>query len=440
MDHEEQKIFFCTFGMFIIDEIEWQTLNPQPTRYDLIGGAGTYAALGARLAVSPLRSLGSSVSWIIDMGVDFPGHLKTIVESWETTCLFREDLSRFTTRAWNGYGSNGWRDFKYLTAKKRLEVASLSLDQVMSKSFHMVCSPERCIDLTRALRQKRAEIRQDGHWPIIVWEPIPDLCSPEELERLRLAAKDCSIVSPNHDELKLFFQDAEYMGQIDLVERLMGWSASAFTKSAAVPIIREGSNGSTAYFRIPPAKKTLRSVTSDSTAIEPYTIAIHVPAYHDDSLAHLVIDPTGGGNTYLGALAISMTDIHIQSVHPNLKCIYKHLGWFEKDKSFNPDHMKHGSDANFVIYNHIRAVLVAMILANIVASFAIEQNGTPELDYSATEQKEHETWNGDTLLMRLSRYLEREAYAIREQMNQIKSVLEGRSSNRTTTGIDRSGP
>ena len=99
---------FCTFGMFIIDEIEY-TGDHAPAK-SIMGGAGTYAALGARLVAG--REHAGQVSWIVDAGSDFPPHFRTQLQNWETGCVLRTDNSRLTTRAWNGYGENEYRGKK----------------------------------------------------------------------------------------------------------------------------------------------------------------------------------------------------------------------------------------------------------------------------------------------------------------------------------------
>jgi hypothetical protein len=68
---------------------------------DVLGGAGTYAALGARL-VAGSRNM-DLVSWIVDKGSDFSEDLVRQIDTWQTSCLYRTDDSRLTTRAWNGY-------------------------------------------------------------------------------------------------------------------------------------------------------------------------------------------------------------------------------------------------------------------------------------------------------------------------------------------------
>jgi len=418
--------------MFIVDEIEWKTPNPPPTKHDLIGGAGTYAVLGARLAVSPFVSLARSISWIVDIGADFPTSIKDTIDSWNTNCVFRRDMSRLTTRAWNGYGANEWRDFKYTTPKIRLEVSSLNPAQTMSDSFHMVCSSQRCIDITTKLNEARASISERCRDPVVVWEPIPDLCSPEELTSLQLAAKNCSVISPNHDELKLFFPAEGNVSQVELVSKFMGWDPSETAEqneSNTIPIIREGGNGSTAYFRIKPA---LTSSVGTSNQLSPRhrIVSVHLMAYHTQSTAGLVVDPTGGGNTYLGALAVSMTNVHFNVCHPSLKLICSSLGWQLMSEDL---YSKPVQDMSFNARDMVRIqrIVVAMIYANIAASFAIEQNGVPVLATAEEEERYNhknsvqtssETWNGETFLERLQAYLDRETPVIQEQMDRIRNL------------------
>lgn len=400
-------ISFVTFGMFIVDEIEWQTANPPPSKHNLIGGAGTYAVLGARLASSPCRLLSQSISWIVDIGSDFPPEVKRAINSWNTNCIFRTDTSRLTTRAWNGYGENELRAFKYLTPKVRLEVSSLNESQLMSKSFHMVCSPERCLDITTKLQDAR-HARSQTQKPVIVWEPIPDLCSPEELARLLSAAMHCSVVSPNHDELKMFFSPevVQTASQADLVAKLLAWDVSrannSHPSSLPIAIVREGANGSTAYFH--------------SASDRGNPLSLHLPAYHNPDMASSVIDPTGGGNTYLGALAIALTDaLYGQASYEE---ICKHLGLLVRKKG--PSESDGSITWPLQDKHLVQTISIAMIYAIIAASFAIEQNGTPVLRQEKTVTEIIEYWNGEKFIDRLERYLNREGEMIKDQLRRTQ--------------------
>ena len=84
----------------LLDEIEY--VDGKSSLKNVVGGAGSYAAFGARLVAGVAHS--RSVGWVVDAGSDFPLDIRRILESWQTNCLFREDESRLTTRAWNGYG------------------------------------------------------------------------------------------------------------------------------------------------------------------------------------------------------------------------------------------------------------------------------------------------------------------------------------------------
>jgi hypothetical protein len=74
---------------------------------DILGGAGSYSAVGARIFSPPPSS--ETVGWIVDCGSDFPAELRTTIASWGTGCLLRETPKRLTTRGWNGYGDNDFR-------------------------------------------------------------------------------------------------------------------------------------------------------------------------------------------------------------------------------------------------------------------------------------------------------------------------------------------
>ena len=98
-------ILFRRTFLIYADEIEY--VGSQRRQESVIGGAGTYAALGARLVAGAEYS--GSVGWIVDIGYDFPVQFREMIELWRTSCLFREDKSRLTTKAWNKYGPGDHR-------------------------------------------------------------------------------------------------------------------------------------------------------------------------------------------------------------------------------------------------------------------------------------------------------------------------------------------
>ncbi|TKA77809.1 hypothetical protein B0A55_04588 [Friedmanniomyces simplex] len=137
MDNTDEEnlpwIDFVTLGMFIIDDIypPASALSQIPQK-DIIGGAGTYSALGARL-FSPPPTCSKTIAWIIDAGTDFPAPVRAQIEFWQTSALIRPRKA-LTTRGWNGYGENEYRAFRYLTEKKRLIVEDLTPDGLLAST------------------------------------------------------------------------------------------------------------------------------------------------------------------------------------------------------------------------------------------------------------------------------------------------------------------
>ena len=185
--------------MFRIDEIHYQP--PKPSVYNIIGGAGSYSALGARL-FSP-GSEAKKVGWIVDKGSDFPNSIENTIKSWKTSCSFRNDGTRLTTRGWNGYDASENRAFRYATPKLRLDENSLAECEPLlrAKAFHLICSPTRCINLVNGILHLRRGLPDHPPRPIFIWEPVPDLCVPSQLLETTRALRYVDICSPNHAEL-----------------------------------------------------------------------------------------------------------------------------------------------------------------------------------------------------------------------------------------------
>lgn len=348
-----------------LDEIDYITGT---SKAELIGGAGTYVAVGARLVAG--RANARYVSWIVDKGSDFPEHFATLIDSWETSAVYRTDFTRLTTRAWNGYGPGEHRDFKYSTPKLRLNENSLSDPQLASNAFHMVCSPERCMSLVEGLEQRRQnlETRPSTRYSII-FEPIPDLSVPGEMENLKLAMKVVDVMSPNAEELAGFFDDSKIWTQSGMADMIM--DSGIGTNGGGALIVREGKNGATLYTR---------------------QWSVHLPAYHTAASSSLVKDPTGGGNAFLGALAMALS----RRVEPKIDSFEDML------ESTLENLQRFGSSAG--------TLFCAAIYASVAASYVIEQAGMPLLSVLADGREE--TWNGESVASRLGKYIAREKDSI----------------------------
>jgi sugar/nucleoside kinase (ribokinase family) len=240
--------------------------------------------------------------------------------------------------------------FKYMTPKLRLDHEALvNTPLLWSRSFHLICSPLRCIDLVENILRLRKEALNEtpNQDPLFIWEPVPDLCVPEEYENCLKALRHVDVVSPNHGELGGFFgketngkDNVDYRMIESLCEEWMKSGIGADGKGGIV--IRCGKDG---CFTTGGGSRSW------------------MPAYHQS--ADKVVDPTGGGNGFLGGLAVGLV---------------------------------RGGKAQ-----GIQNLLEAAIWGSISASFAIEQVGMPILDSGGRK----ETWNGVDVDERLAEFKER---------------------------------
>jgi sugar/nucleoside kinase (ribokinase family) len=400
------------------------------------GGAGTYSALGARLFSPP--PLSKTVGWIVDQGSDFPPSLTELITSWQTSALFRHDPSRLTTRGWNGYASSAdeHRSFRYTTPKKRLTAADLTDTPLLqAKAIHLICSPLRCQELTTDLlrRRKQAYLANPSNdpdaytRPWIVWEPVPDCCTPDQLLNCTNTLPLVDVCSPNHAELVNGFMgmaptptpesnSSEEMRAA--VETACEQLLASMPLQSYTLVVRAGKEGCFVARNGGRKKKVgdagggkrkkgvrgggkkaeyVRGGLQPDTDMEALFAGLlqdeegHVAReeievdpglekwvrayYHHDGdhsnqdghedergerIKGKVVDPTGGGNTFLGALAVALA----------------------RGKSIEE----------------------ACVWGNVAASFAIEQVGLPVL---GLDEEGRETWNGVRVEDRLREYQER---------------------------------
>lgn len=179
--------------------------------------------------------------------------------------------------------------------------------------------------------------------PLIIWEPSPLFCNPENLEEFLKAASFVDVFSPNHPELARTFSLPLYPEStresiVNLAERVL--ERGVGPDRQGVVIIRAGELG--CY------------VAGHGCVPE------WLPPYHEYAgRISKVVDPTGAGNAFLGAYAIG--------------------------------------------YLKTRSVKKAACYGSVGASFAIEQVGIPEMRVDNGE----EVWNGQSAALRLHEYMSR---------------------------------
>lgn len=306
---------FFSMGMFILDEIHWG----QKKYNDVIGGAGTYAAVAAGLFMP--KDERNRAGCIVDMGSDFPPDQLDQLKKWKVGFYFRTNDDRLTTRGWNNYGDNEARDFRYMTPKLQVDAKDLLEypPAANAKCIHFICSPPRLLEFVHELKPQKGQL--------VLWEPVPTECIPEQWPKCRQCFDKVDILSPNAKEAASFLGRREPQSKEE-IEQLAG-EYSAFK---GMLVIRAGHLGS------------LVVQNGLKRWYEPY---------HLDQ--EKVVDPTGGGNSFLGGLGIGLVR-------------------YPKEQA------------------------TAMAYANVAASFMIEQVGFPEYDPEA------DRWNGDLVANRVAKY------------------------------------
>lgn len=228
-----------------------------------------------------------------------------------------------------------------MTPKLRLDHEDLKDTPLLwSRSFHLICSPLRCIELVKNILKLRGQ-SSDGKKPLFIWEPVPDLCVAAEYENCLQALKHVDVVSPNNSELGGFF--GQKTDDVDHVNyRLVESLCEQLLHNGIGP---DGSGG------------IVVRCGKDGCVVARQNHHKWLPATHQS--AEKVIDPTGGGNGFLGGLAVGL-------VRGNT--LEEAAAW-----------------------------------GSVSASFAIEQVGMPVLGHGANG----ETWNGVRVEDRVSEFKQR---------------------------------
>lgn len=225
--------------------------------------------------------------------------------------------------------------------------------------------------LVHGILSRRNEVERPNKpsRPVFIWEPMPDLCSPEHISSFKQAIRQVNVVSPNSHELAGYFM-GESKSQDQMVAEIL--EVGIGPGGNGLLVVREGENGCSAW------SKRQR---------------VHLRAYHTpvEEAHSKVVDPTGGGNAFLGALAMASTG----RVCPQMVKA-KQLLAVEDDLTRVP------------VFDFV----VSLVYATVAASFVIEQTGMPTYHVQGDGD---ESWNGEGFGHRLSVYLCREkAYLIRQ--------------------------
>ncbi|GAA5865697.1 hypothetical protein JCM1840_003222 [Sporobolomyces johnsonii] len=334
------QVAVASLGLFILDTFEWRSPSTDGSatiisrrEESVIGGGGTYAMIGSRVWLPAER-----VGILVDRGNDWPKEVEQRLNAYGPMWIYREKPDEPTTRALNLY-TGEHRDFEYLTPRTRLEPKDLPSQLRTSQYLHFVCSPTRALVIQSQLHPP---LNPTPSWqPTLIYEPIPDRCTPDELPSLRNVLPHVAVFSPNHEEAWAFYgigvEEVARRGKEGIEEVAQRFFAEG---AKEVVVIRSGALGAYAIRR--GEEK-----------------GVWVPAYHsysDEAAQRKVVDVTGAGNSFLGGLMGGLV-------------LY-------------PDDL-----------------VTAVQCASISASYTIEQFGLPSME---TDEQGVERWNGSSPADRLA--------------------------------------
>lgn len=270
-----------SLGLFIIDENQYPESWNRSPEFDIIGGGLSYAVIGARIVTG--KFVGPRISGIIDMGTDFPASLKSEIEKWGTGVIFRANLDRLTTRGVNIYRENGVRDFEYRNPKKRILGKDIidTAPLLSLRSFHFCCAIDRCeetIDDFLSLTKNNGYPK-----PKFIFEPFPDICTPQNLENLQGMLHKVDVFSPNLHEAASFYELESSLQHSEENIRGLAEKFHSFQSKNSGVVLRCGELG---------------------CYVKTSTISIMIPPYHIDQSK--VVDVTGGGNSFCGAFIAAL--------------------------------------------------------------------------------------------------------------------------------------
>lgn len=323
-------------------------------------------------------------------GFDFPPDVAKEIKSWCTRCLRVQTPERLTTKGLNTYNSagdrskfgaffemtdiNDWRPYKvfhYLSPKRRLDHTDLQGRLLDSKTYHLICSPSRCIEMVKGILEARPKYGDKNDFeeyvikrPIFVWEPVPDSCKSSELQKCFEALQYVDVISPNLLELNLLFEDGAQPqaqpGETLDTELLRRRCNELLTKGF-------GSKPSAVVVRLAERGCYVAQVVRHMLLPAFHQARDELKGNEKENWTEKVVDPTGGGNAFLGGFCIGLLS------NPN---------------SFGMTEFEIGA-----------------IHGTVAASFAIEQPGMPRL--SRHEEDGQELWNGESVHDRMNEFTKR---------------------------------
>ncbi|KAI3336481.1 Ribokinase-like protein [Xylariaceae sp. AK1471] len=333
---QDNRPVFVSLGMVVLDELRFPHHH---TVFDIPGGSGFYATLGARLFKANPQAV--DVGCIVVAGYDLPKSLLHLLQSWQMTLLLLHVADKPCTRGLLQYEDDafGRKTFSYVNPPLRPSTTQLGTSSLLcAASFHFLALPEDLeIEVSTLLRLR--EEQGISERPLIVWEPAPMGCDSVHLTSHLKACALVDVFSPNHLELG-HLVEGKSKSEAEFSPSVVEAQAGRFIEAGIGPnqegcaVIRSGEHG--------------------VLILSNNKLAEWLPAYYDKG-SDKVVDPTGAGNTFLGAFAVGLQET-----------------------------------------NDPRE---ASLRGSVAASYVLEQFGPPKLTDSSSSSGE--LWNGSDVLSRL---------------------------------------
>ncbi|ORX34975.1 Ribokinase-like protein [Kockovaella imperatae] len=276
-------------GMFIIDQFEVhdETGEAVILEEETMGGGGVYAMTAARMFLPP-----SKCALVVDQGQDFPLDFKDQLMSMGEDMFWFRECQGASTRALNMYSGrrigDGHQSFKYLSRQAQIQLQDLvcapsPFVNTLPDYIHLVCLLDRASAVCDELEHLRRKFPHLASWePKIIWEPLGQACVHANLDKVASIASQFAVFSPNVLEIQSLLSIPQIVSP-EAVE------------SAA----REFGN------LIPDTTVIVRAGPLGSFTVSK-TWSGWVPAYWKPKEQDRVIDPTGGGNAWLGGLCAGL--------------------------------------------------------------------------------------------------------------------------------------
>ncbi|KAF2964046.1 hypothetical protein GQX73_g9526 [Xylaria multiplex] len=304
----DNRPVFVSLGMTILDEIRF---SHQETVYDMPGGSGLFAVLGARLFKPNSQA----------------------TDSWQLTLLVLHDADKPCTRGLLEYLDDGFggTTFSYTTSPLRPSTIQLGDSSLLyAKSFHFLALPEDLETQVSTLFRLRKE-HGITERPLIVWEPAPMGCDFANLTKHLEACALVDVFSPNHIELDRLVKgkrgvEVEFSPSTIEAQARLFIDAGIGPSQEGLAVIRSGHNGAL-------------TLSNNSGAQ-------WLPAYYGKG-ADKVVDATGAGNAFLGAFSVAF----LETSDPKEACLRGAVAASYAIEQFGPPKLTASTSASGELWN-----------------------------------------------------------------------------------------